>query len=65
MPRPDTLTVGELADYTGYTNGTILNYSSVGRIPEPDEYKNENKRRPTKLWYPATIDRWMAARGKT
>ena len=62
MPGPDVLTVGDLADYTGHTEGTINNYSSVGKLPPPDRLLNAKARRPIKLWYPATIDRWMEAK---
>ena len=59
MPGPEVLTVGDLSGYTGYTEGTILNYSSVGKLPPPDKLLNATAKRPIKLWFPATIDAWM------
>ena len=62
---PNRLTLGELADYTGYTEGTIYNYASRGLLPPHDELQNAHKSRPTKLWYSSTINQWLRDRGKS
>ena len=62
MTGQDRLVVGELAAYTGLTAGTIKNYSATGRLPKPDELRNEHLSRPTKVWFKSTIDSWQATR---
>ena len=55
------LGVQEIAERTGLTVGTVQVYSSLGKLPPPDQTVNGGR---TKLWTTATIDRWNQTRGK-
>ena len=55
------LGVYEIAKRTGLAVGTVQVYSSLGKLPPPDQTVNQGR---TKLWTTATIDRWNHTRGK-
>ena len=60
--RDPLLTVGEIGPRVGLEKDTVYVMSSRGALPPPDELKNKDAKRPTKLWKTSTIDEWDKTR---